>query len=94
MSSKVETPMTPWLLNIGDAGSATAAVTAWVALINGLVAPFLAALASVLTIAWMAIRVYESKTFQCWLCKRRARKQGIACDCPSCNSLKNGSSEK
>lgn len=53
----------------------TSAVAATAASVLGWIPPFLAALASLFTILWMALQIYESKTFRriaqhrvmCWI---------------------------
>jgi hypothetical protein len=48
------------------------AVIGWISALTGMLTSVFGLLAAILSFAWCALRVYETKTFQDWL-KRRGR---------------------
>lgn len=49
------------------------AIIGWLSALTGAITSLFALFAAILSFAWGAIRIYETKTFQTWLGKRRAR---------------------
>lgn len=52
----------------------TLAIFGWVSALSGVLTEVFGLLAAVLSFAWAAVRLYETKTFQGWLKRRREHK--------------------
>lgn len=66
MGERVDAQNTDWLAWVGNSLSLTA--------IAGTLIGWLPPLAAFAAICWYSIQIYESKTFQSWLKRRRCRK--------------------
>lgn len=49
------------------------AIAAWVSALSGVLTNMVGLLAALASLVWGCIRVYETKTFQNWLTRKRAK---------------------
>lgn len=52
----------------------TLAIFGWISALSGALTEAFGLLAAILSFAWAAIRLYETKTVQGWFTRRRSRK--------------------